>query len=113
MTAVKADTAALLAKGTVKSVQRGLAQRTDLNVTGGYTPTVVKKSYDIIVAITNPNKTFLSYKVDLIGTNPSWFSASVELQNGKIVLEISIEPVSANPPTLKGYSLDWQVIEFY
>lgn len=100
--ALKQDTAALLAKGVVKSVQRGFAQGTGIDPT---TTTV-----NIEISTVNAGK--CAVIVNAITTTMSSSAApSVivkELQPNRLILDISYPGVG-----LKYMTYSWQVIEFY
>lgn len=99
--ALKQDTAALLAKGVVKSVQRGIVQGA-----GSNNPTTV----NIEIAAVNAGKCVILVNA-ITTTMASYGAPSVvvkELQSNRLILDISYPGVGVQYMT---YS--WQVIEFY
>ena len=98
---LKQDTAALLAKGVVKSVQRGIVQGA-----GSNNPTTV----NIEIAAVNVGKCAVLVNA-ITTTQASYGAPSVvvkELQSNRLILDISYPGVGVRYMT---YS--WQVIEFY
>lgn len=101
ITVLKQDTAALLAKGVVKSVQRGIVQGA-----GSNNPTTV----NIEIAAVNAGKCVVLVNA-ITTTMASYGAPSVvvkELQSNRLILDISYPGVGVQYMT---YS--WQVIEFY
>lgn len=99
--ALQQDTAALLAKGVVKSVQRGFAQGT-----GSNNPTTV----NIEIAAVNAGKCVVLVNA-ITTTMASYGAPSVvvkELQSNRLILDISYPGVG-----VKYMTYSWQVIEFY
>lgn len=101
--ALQQDTAALLAKGVVKSVQRGFAQGTGISAS---TTTTV----NIEISTVNAGKcAVLVNAITTIMSNSGAPSVIVkELQPNRLILDISYPGVGFQYMT---YS--WQVIEFY
>ena len=101
ITALQQDTAALLAKGVVKSVQRGFAKGTDNSIT---------TTVNIEISTVNAGK--CAVLVNAITTKQASYGAPnvvvKELQSNRLILEISYPGIGVQYMT---YS--WQVIEFY
>ena len=99
ITALQQDTAALLAKGVVKSVQRGIYGH------GSFS------KYEFVVSIpinaVDPQKSILSHN---FWVDESCNIQSIILYESKIEVRGSVGSSSSGTFTLSG---DWQVVEFY